>query len=81
MPELLAPAGNREKLEAAIRFGADAVYFSGQMFGMRASAANFSPEELIDAVKYAHEHNVLAYITVNTMPQMMPALITSAMVV
>lgn len=68
MPELLAPAGNREKLEAAIRFGADAVYFSGQMFGMRASAANFSVEELIDAVKYAHEHNVLAYITVNTMP-------------
>ena len=69
MPELLAPAGNREKLEAAIRFGADAVYFSGQVFGMRASAANFSSEELISAVKYAHEHGVLAYITVNTMPR------------
>ena len=42
MPELLAPAGNREKLEAAIRYGADAVYMAGESFGMRAFAANFS---------------------------------------
>lgn len=69
MPELLAPAGNREKLEAAIRYGADAVYLSGECFGMRAFADNFTVEELKDAVRYAHGKDVKVYLTVNTMPR------------
>jgi len=69
MPELLSPAGNREKLEAAIRYGADAVYMAGTFFGMRAAADNFSLPELKDAVVYAHAHGVRAFITVNTMPR------------
>ncbi len=69
MPELLSPAGNREKLEAAIRYGADAIYMAGNLFGMRAAADNFSLAELKDAVAYAHAHGVRAYITVNTMPR------------
>lgn len=69
MPELLAPAGNREKLETAIRYGADAVYMAADRFGMRAFADNFTTEELKDAVAYAHAHGVKAYLTVNTMPR------------
>ena len=69
MPELLSPAGNREKLEAAIRYGADAVYMAGTFFGMRAAADNFSLPELKDAVAYAHARGVRAFITVNTMPR------------
>jgi len=69
MPELLSPAGNFEKMKAAIRFGADAVYLAGTSFGMRAVADNFSPDEIIEAIKYAHERNVKVYITVNTMPR------------
>lgn len=69
MPELLAPAGNREKLEAAIRYGADAVYMAGECFGMRAFADNFSLNALKDAICYAHAHGVRAYLTVNTMPR------------
>ena len=69
MPELLSPAGNLEKLKAAIRFGADAVYMSGPLFGMRAASAEMKREELAEAVSYAHAHGVRAYITVNTMPR------------
>ena len=69
MPELLAPAGNFEKLRAAVLYGADAVYLSGQMFGMRAAADNFSVEELREAVGYAHQHGVRVYLTVNVMPR------------
>jgi len=69
MPELLSPAGNREKLEAAIRYGADAVYLAGETFGMRAAADNFSLSEMKDAVLYAHKHGVKVYVTVNTMPR------------
>ena len=69
MPELLSPAGNREKLEAAILYGADAVYLSGESFGMRAFADNFSLLELKDAVSYAHTKGVKVYLTVNTMPR------------
>lgn len=69
MPELLSPAGNREKMEAAIRYGADAVYLAGKMFGMRSFADNFTVEELADAVRYAHERGVKVYVTVNTMPR------------
>ena len=54
-PELLAPAGDRERLEAAVRFGADAVYLGGSAFGMRAAPANFTFDELRCAVEYAHE--------------------------
>ena len=68
MPELLSPAGNFEKMKAAIRYGADAVYLAGHLFGMRSAADNFSDEELCEAVKYAHERGVKVYLTVNTMP-------------
>ena len=68
-PELLAPAGNFEKLKAAVLYGADAVYLAGNAFGMRAAADNFTNEELIEAAKYAHERGVKVYVTVNTMPR------------
>ena len=68
MPELLSPAGNFEKLRAAILYGADAVYCAGQMFGMRSAAANFTVEELYEAVKFVHAHGKKLYLTVNTMP-------------
>lgn len=68
-PELLSPAGNREKLEAAVRYGAGAVYFAGNAFGMRAAADNFTLEGIFDAVKYCHERGVKAFLTVNTMPR------------
>ena len=68
MPELLIPAGNFEKLKAAIRFGADAVYLAGKRFGMRAAASNFTNEELKEAVEYAHARNKKVYLTVNITP-------------
>jgi putative protease len=64
-PELLAPAGNLEKLKAAILYGADAVYLGGPKFGLRMRADNFSLEELSEAVKYAHSKNSKVYVTVN----------------
>lgn len=64
-PELLAPAGGWEQLRYAIRFGADAVYFATDKFGMRAHANNFSLDELSQVVDFAHEHNVKAYVTCN----------------
>ncbi len=68
MTELLSPAGNFEKLRAALRFGADAVYLAGQAFGMRSAADNFTDEELAEAVRYTHERGKKLYLTVNTMP-------------
>ena len=68
-PEILSPAGNFEKMRAAILYGADAVYLAGQIFGMRAAADNFSIEELADAVEYAHARGVKVYLTLNTMPR------------
>ena len=68
-PELLSPAGNFEKMRMAILYGADAVYLSGESFGMRAAADNFSLSELADAVDYAHSKGVRVYLTVNTMPR------------
>ena len=68
-PEILSPAGNFEKMKAAILYGADAVYLSGRIFGMRAAADNFSLEELAEAVDYAHQRDVKVYLTVNTMPR------------
>lgn len=67
-PEILAPAGNFEKLKSAVAFGADAVYLAGLSFGMRSAAGNFTAEELPLAVKYCHERGVKLYVTVNTMP-------------
>ena len=58
-----------EKLRMAVLYGADAVYLAGTAFGMRAFAGNFSPEELPEAVRYAHEHGVAVHVTVNTMPR------------
>ena len=69
MPELLAPAGNFEKLKSALLYGADAVYFAGESFGMRAAAGNFDENELIAAIKYCREHKKKAYLTINTFPR------------
>jgi len=68
-PELLAPAGDMERLKMAVLYGADAVYLAGTDFGMRAFAGNFTPEELRSAVEYAHGHNVRVHCTINTMPR------------
>ncbi|HIP39422.1 MAG TPA: U32 family peptidase [Desulfocapsa sulfexigens] len=65
MPELLAPAGNFEKMVTAIHYGADAVYMGGKQFSLRAKAGNFSDEKMAEAVKYAHDHGVKVYITIN----------------
>ncbi len=67
--EILAPAGDMERLKAALDFGADAVYLGGTMFGMRAGAPNFDAETLCQAVKLAHEKNKKVYLTVNTLPR------------
>ena len=69
VPELLAPAGDWERLRMAVLYGADAVYLAGTSFGMRAFAGNFSPEELPKAVAFAHAHGVKVHCTVNTMPR------------
>lgn len=63
--ELLSPAGDFEKLKTAIHFGCDAVYFAGKRFGLRAFSDNFDDDEIIKAIKYAHDHNVKVYVTVN----------------
>ena len=67
--ELLAPAGDMERLRMAVLYGADAVYLAGTSFGMRSFAGNFSPEELPEAVAFAHAHGVRVHVTVNTMPR------------
>ena len=69
MPELLSPAGNFEKLKAALRYGADAVYLAGRSFGMRSQADNFTIEELHEAVALAHSMGKKIYLTLNTMPR------------
>ncbi len=67
--ELLSPAGDMERLKMAVLYGADAVYLAGTDFGMRSFAGNFTPEELPQAVAYAHSHGVKVHTTVNTMPR------------
>lgn len=64
-PELLAPAGNLEKLEFAIRYGADAVYIGGQQFGLRSKAGNFSLDDIIAGINFAHEHGAKVFVVVN----------------
>ncbi|MBP1569591.1 MAG: U32 family peptidase [Oscillospiraceae bacterium] len=64
-PELLAPAGDMECLETAVHFGADAVYIGGPLLQLRADNVGFDREGIAEAVKYAHEHGVKLYVTVN----------------
>lgn len=67
--ELLAPAGDMERLKMAVAYGADAVYLAGTAFGMRAFAGNFAEEELYQAVAYCRAHGVDTHVTINTMPR------------
>lgn len=67
LPELLAPAGSFEHLKAAVAAGADAIYIGGEKFGARAYAHNFSKEDMIDALQFAHFHERKLYLTVNTL--------------
>ena len=67
-PELLAPAGNMEKLKMALLYGADAVYLGGKAFGLRAFGGNFTNEELQEAVNFAHKLGKKIYVTVNIFP-------------
>jgi putative protease len=64
-PELLAPAGSLEKLKVAVLYGADAVFFSGQRYSLRARADNFTEEELKEGIAFAQRHGVKTYITLN----------------
>lgn len=66
LPELLAPAGSKEKLEVAIEYGADAVYLAGLNYGLRTSAQNFTPLELQEGVALAHAKGVKVYVTLNS---------------
>ena len=68
LPELLAPAGDMERLKIALAYGADAVYLGGKIFGLRAFADNFSPAELAEACRYAHTRSRKVYVTVNIFP-------------
>jgi len=67
-PELLSPAGDREKLEMALHYGADAVYLAGKKYGMRAAAGNFDPDGMREAVTMSHAAGAKVYVTVNTLP-------------
>ncbi|MBR3457706.1 MAG: U32 family peptidase [Selenomonadaceae bacterium] len=67
-PELLAPAGNMEKLKMALLYGADAVYLGGKSFGLRALGGNFSREEMEEGISFAHGMGKKAYVTVNIFP-------------
>ena len=67
--ELLSPAGDRERLLMALRYGADAVYLAGRLFGMRSSAVSFSDEGLREAVRLAHARGAKVYVTCNTLPR------------
>lgn len=66
-PELLSPAGDRERLDMALAYGADAVYLAGDAYGMRAFAGNFGRDGLADAVKAAHAKGVRVHVTCNTL--------------
>ncbi|MCL2055735.1 MAG: U32 family peptidase [Oscillospiraceae bacterium] len=68
LPELLAPAGDMERLRAAVLYGADAIYLGGKHYGMRAAPGNFSPGEMADAVRFCHGHGVKVYVTCNILP-------------
>lgn len=65
IPELLAPAGNLDKLKVAVSYGANAVYLGGLKFGLRSAADNFTNEELLEGVEFAHSHGSLVYVVLN----------------
>ncbi len=69
VPELLSPAGDMERFERALYFGADAIYLGGSAFSMRAAPSNFTADELRKACKMAHDKNVKVYLTCNTVPR------------
>ncbi len=69
LPELLSPAGDRERLEAAVRFGADAVYLGSSEYTMRSAPKNFSHTQVAEAVAYCHQNGVQVYLTCNTLPR------------
>lgn len=64
-PEILAPAGNLEKLKIAVIYGADAVYLGGERYSLRAAAGNFSLGEMAEGIRFAHQHGRKVYVTVN----------------
>ena len=66
--ELLAPAGDLEKLKMAISYGADGVYLGGDSFGLRKASKNFSLEEIEEGIKFAHERGKKVYVTLNIVP-------------
>ena len=68
-PEILAPAGNFEKLEIAVHYGADAVYLAGQDFSLRNFSGNFSLDEMQRGIAYAHKHGVKVYVACNIYPR------------
>ena len=63
--ELLAPAGDLEKLKIAVLYGADAVYIGGEAYGLRAKAKNFDINKMKEGIEFAHSHNVKVYVTAN----------------
>jgi len=65
IPELLAPAGNLEKLKVAVTYGADAVYLGGRHFSLRAGAGNFDVNEMAEGIRFAHQRGARVYVTVN----------------
>ncbi|MGN1195852.1 MAG: peptidase U32 family protein, partial [Acutalibacteraceae bacterium] len=67
LPELLAPAGDMQRLKAAVKYKADAVYLGGSIFGMRTAPENFTDEQLFTAVDYCHERNVKVYLACNVL--------------
>ena len=67
--EVLAPAGDEERFNAAINYGADAVYLGRKTFGMRASPMNFDFQQLVNAVNTAHAKGVKVYLTCNILPR------------
>src|SRR5210317_1626766 len=68
-PELLAPAGNFEKLEIAVHFGADAVYLAGKDFSLRNFSGNFTMDEMREAIAFAHANKVNVYVACNIFPR------------
>ena len=65
--ELLAPAGNLNILKAAVDNGADAIYLGGENFSARAYADNFTNEEIVEGIKYAHVRGAKVYVSINTL--------------
>ena len=68
-PEVLSPAGDLERLQAALLYGADAVYLAGTSFGMRAASANFDNDNIKKAIELAHNAHCRVYVTCNILPR------------